>query len=96
MPDLYARVHDLADAFHHQRRLRPQLLELLGTGHASSALKPWRHEGYRSSQPSSRLALALEKPRPSVIIVTACSPASSRASHLGIRIGGFAPAHAAR
>ena len=72
------------------------LLELLGPGQASSSLKPWRHEGWRGSQPSSALALALEKPRASVIIITAMSPASIRASHRGTRIGGFAPAHAAR
>src|SRR5215217_8804159 len=75
---------------------RPQLLGLLGPGRASPSLKPSRHEGERSFHPSSRLALAFEKPRPSVIIVTATSPASSRVSHLGTRIGGFAPAHAAR
>ncbi|MDW6061923.1 hypothetical protein SAZ11_32750 [Streptomyces sp. FXJ1.4098] len=40
--------------------------------------------------------MALEKPRPSVIITTAWSPASRRASHTGARIGRFAPAHAAR
>ena len=82
-----------ADPFGQQR---PQLLELLGPGQASSSLKPWRHEGWRGSQPSSALALALEKPRASVIIITAMSPASIRASHRGTRIGGFAPAHAAR
>src|SRR5262249_29427254 len=65
-------------------------------GQARPSRKPWRHDGKRSFQPSSRLALALEKPRPSAIMITAASPATSRASHGGIRIGGLAPTDLAR
>jgi hypothetical protein len=41
------------------------------------------------------LALAFEPARVSVIIVTMCSPAISRANHFGTRKGGFAPTRAA-
>jgi hypothetical protein len=99
-PGLLDRVlglaHTAEDPVRDREQQRPQLLELFGPGHASSSLKPWRQEGWRSFQPSSRFALALEKPRPSVIMRTAMSPASIRATHLGTRIGRFAPAHAAR
>src|SRR5436309_6264138 len=99
-PGLLDRVLGLAhaaeDPVGDREQQRPQLLELLGPGHAASSLKPSRHVGYRSSQPSSRLALALENGRPSVMIATPISPASGRTSHLGIRSGRFAPTHAAR
>ena len=34
-----------AEAVGDREQRRPRLLELLGPGHASPSLKPWRHEG---------------------------------------------------
>ncbi len=45
-----------------------------------TATKPSRQLGYRSVQPSSRLAFAFDAPRASVPIMTAASPATSRAA----------------
>ena len=47
--------------------------------------------GCRGAQPSSRLALALEAPRTSVIMIATASPPSSRPSQQGTRRGGLAP-----
>ena len=48
-PGLLDRVlglgHAAEDPVRDREQQRPQLLELLGPGHASSSLKPWRHEG---------------------------------------------------
>jgi hypothetical protein len=46
-------------------------------------IKPSRQLGYRSCQPSSRLAFAFEAPRPSVTIVASASPAMTRPTHSG-------------
>jgi len=42
------------DAVSDREQQRPQPLELPGSRHAHSCLKPWRHEGYRGSQPRRR------------------------------------------
>jgi hypothetical protein len=47
--------------------------------------------GCLGAQPKSRLALAFEAPRISVIISVATSPPSSRPSQRGTRRGGAAP-----
>ena len=61
--------------------------------------RPWRNPsrqlGQIGCQPSSRFAFAFDDPRPSVIIVTATSPASSRPSQAGIRNGFGAPSASA-
>ena len=48
-PGLLDRVlglgHAAEDPVGDREQQRPQLLELLGPGHASSSLKPWRHDG---------------------------------------------------
>ena len=62
----------------------------------ATSANPWRHDGCAGRQPSSRLALALEPPRTSVIIETRCSPANNRPSQAGTRIGGLAPTRVAR
>ena len=58
-----------------------------GTGVSSPCRKPSRQLGQIGCQPSSRLAFAFDEPRPSVIIVTATSPANSRASQAGMWSG---------
>ena len=58
--------------------------------------KPSRQLGYFGVQPSSRLALSLLAPRPSIIHETIISPPSSRPSQAGARMGGFASRQAAR
>ena len=63
---------------------------------SSPTLEPVRQLGQADRQPSSRLALALEAPRDSVIMTTPCSPTNSRASQAGTRRGGLAPIAAAR
>ena len=62
----------------------------------ATSANPWRHDGCAGRQPSSRLALALEPPRTSVIIATICSPANNRPSQAGTRIGRLAPSKVAR
>lgn len=57
---------------------------------------PFRQLGYFSSHCSTRCAWALEAPRIVVMIATPPSPMNSRASHAGIRRGGFAPRALAR
>ncbi len=48
-PGLLERILGLAHTAQYpvgdREQQRPQLLELLGPGHASPSLKPWRHEG---------------------------------------------------
>src|SRR5215213_1589149 len=48
-PGLLDRILGLAHTAQYpvgdREQQRPQLLELLGPGHASPSLKPWRHEG---------------------------------------------------
>src|SRR5262245_48062602 len=84
----------LGDAAEHpvgdRERDRPQLVKQpLAIGHA--AVNPCRQLGCAGRHPSSRLALALEAPRSSVIITTPASPANSRPMNRGTRIGFLAP-----
>ena len=65
------------------------------SAYPSASEKPVLQLGYRGSQPSSRLAFALEAPRSSVAIITANRPATIRASQVGTRRGGFAPSASA-
>ena len=66
-----------------------------GTGVSRPWRKPSRQLGQIGCQPSSRFAFAFDEPRPSVIIVTATSPASRRPSQAGIRSGFGAPSASA-
>ena len=66
-----------------------------GTGVSRPWRKPSRQLGQIGCQPSSRFAFAFDEPRPSVIIVTATSPASSRPSQAGMRSGVGAPSASA-
>src|SRR5207248_6723098 len=66
-----------------RKRQRPQLV-----GHDPN---PSRQLGWRGCQPSSRLALALDAPRMSVIITTPTSPANRRPTTFGTRHGLGAP-----
>ncbi len=88
------QVLGLGDAAEHPvgdpERDRPQLVEQsLAIGHADA--NPCRQLGCPGRHSSSRLALAFDAPRISVIITTPGSPASSRAMTRGTRIGFFAP-----
>jgi hypothetical protein len=56
-----------------------------------AAANPCRHLACAGRHPSSRLALAFDAPRISVIITTPASPANSRPTSRGTRIGFFAP-----
>ena len=56
----------------------------------SPCAKPCRQLGYRSCQPSSRFAFSFEAPLASVIMTVAASPAASRPSQRGMRLGGLA------
>src|SRR6185295_12157345 len=58
---------------------------------AHAVAKPCRQLGCAGCHRSSRLALALEAPRISVIITTPGSPANNRPMSRGTRIGCFAP-----
>ena len=62
----------------------------------TQARNPSRQLAYRGTQPSSFLAFWFEDPRELVIWATTNSPASSRPSQAGMRIGGLAPATWAR
>ena len=55
------------------------------------AANPCRQLGCAGRHASSRLALALEAPRSSVIITTPISPANSRPTKRGTCIGFLAP-----
>src|SRR4029077_2086956 len=91
---LLDHVLGLGDAAEHavgdRERDPPQLVEhALAIGHA--AAKPRRQLGCAGRQRSSRLALAFDAPRISVIINTPGSPANSRPMNRGTRIGFLAP-----
>jgi hypothetical protein len=91
---LLDHVLGLGDAAEHPIRDRerdgPQLVELsLALGHA--AAKPCRQLACAGRHNSSRLALALEAPRSSVIITTPVSPANRRPMNRGTRIGFLEP-----
>ena len=58
---------------------------------AVAAAKPCRQLWCAGRQWSSRLALAFDAPRTSVIITTPASPANSRPTNRGTRIGFLAP-----
>src|SRR3954454_9702965 len=60
-------------------------------GSARPSRKPSRQLAQRGFQPSSRLALAFEAPRSSVIEITPISPATISPSQRGTCRGGFAP-----
>jgi hypothetical protein len=84
----------LGDAAEHpvgdRERDRPQLLEqALAIAHA--AANPCRQLGCAGRHPISRLAFAFDAPRTSVIIITPASPANSRPTNRGTRIGFLAP-----
>lgn len=68
----------------------------LGRRSARPSRKPCLQLRHSGAQSSSRLAFAFDEPRPSVIHRTATSPAMSRASHFGTRMGGLAPTSSAR
>src|SRR6185436_5305919 len=67
----------------------------LVSAYPSASEKPVLQLAWFGSQPSSRLAFALEAPRSSVAMITANRPATSRASHVGTLRGGLAPRAAA-
>src|SRR4029453_9414778 len=81
-----AAEHPVGD----RERDRPQLVEQsLTRGHA--AVNPCRQLRCAGRHASSRLAFAFEAPRSSVIIITPVSPANSRPTNRGTRIGFLAP-----
>ena len=91
---LLDHVLGLGDAAEHpvgdRERDRPQLVEQsLAIGHA--AANPCRQLGCAGRHASSRLAFAFDAPRISVIITTPASPANSRPTNRGTRIGFLAP-----
>src|SRR5690348_2118625 len=95
---LLRHVLGLRDAAQHpvgdRERERPQLVEeLFALCHAAAS--PSRQVGCAGCQRSSRLALAFEAPRISVIIITPASPANSRATKRGMRMGFLAPSSCA-
>ena len=78
-----AHVLRLADAAEHPvgdgERRRAKLVDSSSViAQPSPCAKPCRQLGYRSCQPSSRLALAFEAPRTSVIMSVPASPAASQ------------------
>src|SRR5215831_1671240 len=90
-------MHDVlrfGDAAEHpagdRERDQPQLVKQpFAIGHA--AANPCRQLACLGCHPRSRLALALEAPRSSVIIMTPVSPANSRPTNRGTRIGFLPP-----
>src|SRR5437660_1328078 len=91
----HAAEHPVRD----RERDRPQPgKQLLAIGHAAAspsrelrAANPSRQLLYAGRHPSSRFALVLEAPRSSVIITTPTSPANSRPTTRGTRMGFLAP-----
>src|SRR5262249_45964916 len=82
----HAAEHAVCD----RERDRAQLLEFsLAIGHAAAT--PRRQLWCAGRQASSRLALAFDAPRTSVIIITPASPANRRPTNCGTRHGFFAP-----
>ena len=82
----HAAEHPVGDG----ERDGPELVEQsLVIGHA--AANPFRQLGCAGCHPRSRLALSLAAPRRSVIITTPASPANSRPTKRGTRIGFLAP-----
>src|SRR5919109_3144095 len=91
---LLHHILGLGDAAKHPvgdgERDRAELVEQSLAG-SHAAANPCRQLGCAGRHPSSRLALALEAPRSSVIIATATSPPNSRPTNRGTRTGCLAP-----